>query len=160
MLHPEAFMVMDQAFKENAPVVPSGRLGHYLGSKACSEIMIHNYASFFKWYFRGAGAFFYYNDLFSDYTRDWITHLNFYWADYTFQLLPGVYFCNRIGFWFFTDPDLQSNRCCTFSLFGVISPFSRIIFYDPKNLQGKLQVYSVGYFCCCLSYDYFFFTKY
>lgn len=37
-----------QAFKENAPVVPSGRLGHYLGSKACSEIMIHNYASFFK----------------------------------------------------------------------------------------------------------------
>lgn len=37
-----------QAFKENAPVVPSGHLGHYLGSKACSEMMIHNYASFFK----------------------------------------------------------------------------------------------------------------
>jgi nucleoside-diphosphate-sugar epimerase len=36
-----------QAFNENFPIVPTGELGHYLGSKACSEIMIHNYATFF-----------------------------------------------------------------------------------------------------------------
>ena len=36
-----------QAFSENFPIVPTGELGHYLGSKACSEIMIHNYATIF-----------------------------------------------------------------------------------------------------------------
>ena len=33
-----------QAFKENAPIVPPGKLGYYLGSKACSEILVQSYA--------------------------------------------------------------------------------------------------------------------
>jgi len=36
------------AFKENAPIVPPGNLGFYLGSKACGEILVQSYASIFK----------------------------------------------------------------------------------------------------------------
>jgi len=36
-----------QAFKENAPIIPGGQLGFYLGSKACSEILVQSYASVF-----------------------------------------------------------------------------------------------------------------
>lgn len=36
-----------QAFKENAPIVPPGKLGYYLGSKACGEILVQSYASVF-----------------------------------------------------------------------------------------------------------------
>ena len=34
-----------QAFDENAPIIPPGQLGYYLGSKACGEILVHSYAS-------------------------------------------------------------------------------------------------------------------
>lgn len=37
-----------QAFKENAAVEPAGKLGYYLGSKACGEILVQSYASLFK----------------------------------------------------------------------------------------------------------------
>lgn len=37
-----------QAFKENAPIVPPGQLGYYLGSKACGEILVQSYASVFQ----------------------------------------------------------------------------------------------------------------
>jgi nucleoside-diphosphate-sugar epimerase len=37
-----------EAFKENAPIVPPGQLGYYLGSKACGEILVQSYASIFK----------------------------------------------------------------------------------------------------------------
>jgi UDP-glucose 4-epimerase len=37
-----------QAFKENAAIVPAGQLGHYLGSKACGEILVQSYASMFQ----------------------------------------------------------------------------------------------------------------
>jgi UDP-glucose 4-epimerase len=37
----------NQAFKENAPIVPTGKLGYYLGSKACGEILVQSYASIF-----------------------------------------------------------------------------------------------------------------
>ena len=37
-----------QAFKENAPIVPVGQLGHYLGSKACGEILAQSYAAIFQ----------------------------------------------------------------------------------------------------------------
>jgi UDP-glucose 4-epimerase len=35
-------------FNENAPLVPFKQLGFYLGSKACSEILIQSYASIFN----------------------------------------------------------------------------------------------------------------
>ena len=35
------------AFNENAPIVPPGKLGYYLGSKACGEILVQSYASVF-----------------------------------------------------------------------------------------------------------------
>lgn len=38
----------DQAFKENAPIVPLGQLGYYLGSKTCGEILVQSYASLFQ----------------------------------------------------------------------------------------------------------------
>jgi len=34
-----------QAFKENAPIIPSEQLGHYLGSKMCGEILAQSYSS-------------------------------------------------------------------------------------------------------------------
>lgn len=37
-----------QAFKENAAIVPPGQLGYYLGSKACSEILVQSYSSVFQ----------------------------------------------------------------------------------------------------------------
>lgn len=37
-----------QAFKENAPIVPLGKLGYYLGSKASGEILVQSYASMFQ----------------------------------------------------------------------------------------------------------------
>lgn len=37
----------NQAFTENAPIVPPGKLGYYLGSKACGEILVQSYASVF-----------------------------------------------------------------------------------------------------------------
>ncbi len=37
-----------QAFKENAPIVPAGQLGHYLGSKACGEILAQSYSAIFQ----------------------------------------------------------------------------------------------------------------
>jgi len=37
-----------EAFKENTPIIPSGQLGYYLGSKACGEILVQSYASFFN----------------------------------------------------------------------------------------------------------------
>jgi UDP-glucose 4-epimerase len=37
-----------EAFKENAPIVPPGQLGYYLGSKACGEILVQSYASIFQ----------------------------------------------------------------------------------------------------------------
>lgn len=37
-----------QAFDENAPIVPHGQLGNYLGSKACGEILVQSYASVFQ----------------------------------------------------------------------------------------------------------------
>lgn len=37
-----------QAFKENAPIVPHGKLGYYLGSKTCGEILVQSYASVFQ----------------------------------------------------------------------------------------------------------------
>jgi UDP-glucose 4-epimerase len=37
-----------QAFKENAPIVPLGKLGYYLGSKTCGEILVQSYASVFQ----------------------------------------------------------------------------------------------------------------
>jgi UDP-glucose 4-epimerase len=33
------------AFDENSPIVPTGKLGFYLGSKMCSEILVQSYAS-------------------------------------------------------------------------------------------------------------------
>lgn len=36
-----------QPFKENAPIVPPGKLGYYLGSKACGEALVQSYASVF-----------------------------------------------------------------------------------------------------------------
>lgn len=36
-----------QAFKENAPIIPPGSLGFYLGSKTCGEILVQSYASIF-----------------------------------------------------------------------------------------------------------------
>lgn len=36
-----------EAFKENASIVPPGKLGYYLGSKACGEILVQSYASVF-----------------------------------------------------------------------------------------------------------------
>lgn len=33
------------AFDENAPVIPSGQLGYYLGSKLCGEVLVENYAA-------------------------------------------------------------------------------------------------------------------
>lgn len=38
----------NNAFNENAPIVTPGMLGHYLGSKACGEILVQSYASHFK----------------------------------------------------------------------------------------------------------------
>ena len=35
------------AFQENAPVIPTSKLGHYLGTKSCCEILINSYASVF-----------------------------------------------------------------------------------------------------------------
>jgi nucleoside-diphosphate-sugar epimerase len=35
-------------FHEHAPIVPFNQLGYYLGSKACSEILVQSYASIFK----------------------------------------------------------------------------------------------------------------
>ena len=35
------------AFQENAPVEPTSKLGHYLGTKSCCEILINSYASVF-----------------------------------------------------------------------------------------------------------------
>ena len=37
-----------RAFNENAPIVPVGKLGHYLGSKACGEILAQSYAAIFQ----------------------------------------------------------------------------------------------------------------
>ena len=37
-----------EPFIENAPIVPFGELGYYLGSKACSEILVQSYASIFQ----------------------------------------------------------------------------------------------------------------
>ena len=34
------------AFNENSPIVSPGQLGFYLGSKACSEILVQSYAAF------------------------------------------------------------------------------------------------------------------
>ena len=34
-----------EPFLENEPIVPFGELGYYLGSKACSEILVQSYAS-------------------------------------------------------------------------------------------------------------------
>lgn len=36
-----------QAFKENAPITPPSKLGYYLGSKACGEILVQSYATVF-----------------------------------------------------------------------------------------------------------------
>ncbi len=36
------------AFDENAPIMPPGQLGYYLGSKLCGEILVQNYAPFMK----------------------------------------------------------------------------------------------------------------
>lgn len=33
-----------QAFDEDSPITPSGRLGYYLGSKLCGEVLAQNYA--------------------------------------------------------------------------------------------------------------------
>ena len=35
-------------FSEKAPLVPPGELGFYLGTKACGEILVESYASFFN----------------------------------------------------------------------------------------------------------------
>ena len=35
----------EEPFLENEPIVPFGELGYYLGSKACSEILVQSYAS-------------------------------------------------------------------------------------------------------------------
>ncbi|SCX36173.1 Nucleoside-diphosphate-sugar epimerase [Pseudomonas sp. NFACC25] len=35
----------NEAFKENAQIPHPGQLGYYLGSKLCSEVLAHNYAS-------------------------------------------------------------------------------------------------------------------
>ena len=35
----------NKPFVENEPIVPFGELGYYLGSKACSEILVQSYAS-------------------------------------------------------------------------------------------------------------------
>ena len=35
-------------FHENSPINPPGELGYYLGSKACSEILVQSYASIFN----------------------------------------------------------------------------------------------------------------
>lgn len=37
-----------QAFQENASIEPPGKLGYYLGSKACGEILVQSYASVFQ----------------------------------------------------------------------------------------------------------------
>lgn len=37
-----------EPFIENEPIVPFGELGYYLGSKACSEILVQSYASLFQ----------------------------------------------------------------------------------------------------------------
>jgi nucleoside-diphosphate-sugar epimerase len=36
------------AFDENAPIMPPGQLGYYLGSKLCGEVLAQNYAQFMK----------------------------------------------------------------------------------------------------------------
>lgn len=33
-----------QAFTENSPIIPHGKLGYYLASKLCSEVLVQNYA--------------------------------------------------------------------------------------------------------------------
>ena len=38
----------DKPFLENAPIVPFGELGYYLGSKACGEILVQSYAQIFQ----------------------------------------------------------------------------------------------------------------
>lgn len=38
----------NQAFSENAPIVTPGKLGYYLGSKNCGEILVQSYASVFQ----------------------------------------------------------------------------------------------------------------
>jgi len=35
-----------KAFDENSPITPSGKLGYYLGSKLCGEVLAQNYANF------------------------------------------------------------------------------------------------------------------
>lgn len=37
-----------QAFKENATILPAGKLGYYLSSKACAENLVQSYASVFQ----------------------------------------------------------------------------------------------------------------
>lgn len=37
-----------QIFRENQPIIPPGKLGYYLGSKACGEILTQSYASIFQ----------------------------------------------------------------------------------------------------------------
>jgi nucleoside-diphosphate-sugar epimerase len=37
-----------QPFKENAPIVPPGLLGYYLGSKASGEVLVQSYMSIFQ----------------------------------------------------------------------------------------------------------------
>ncbi|MDG2989985.1 NAD(P)-dependent oxidoreductase [Candidatus Synechococcus calcipolaris G9] len=37
-----------QPFHENSPIVPPGKLGYYLGSKLCSEVLVQSYAAFFQ----------------------------------------------------------------------------------------------------------------
>lgn len=36
------------AFKENSPIIQAGKLGFYLGSKACGEILVQSYSSEFQ----------------------------------------------------------------------------------------------------------------
>jgi UDP-glucose 4-epimerase len=38
----------EDPFHENSPINPPGDLGYYLGSKACSEILVQSYASIFN----------------------------------------------------------------------------------------------------------------
>jgi UDP-glucose 4-epimerase len=37
-----------QAFRENAPITPPGKLGYYLGSKAAGEILVQSYTDMFN----------------------------------------------------------------------------------------------------------------
>lgn len=37
----------NKAFRENSPIVPPGKLGYYLGSKACGEVLVKSYSSVF-----------------------------------------------------------------------------------------------------------------